>query len=131
MSLTARNKLFIEEYITNGYNATQAYHKIYPDANMGTCKTKSYQLLKKPEVIEYLAQVQKERTQALGITPEKVLAELNDIAFAVKGDEDYTTQHKLKALELIQKQIGAIAASKVEANVSQQVVIIDDLDKVE
>ena len=39
--------------------------------------------------------------------------EISDVAFAQKGDEIYNTQSKLKALEMLQKQMGLLE-KKVE-----------------
>ena len=129
MALTKKNKLFVEEYVANHYNATQAYLAIY-DCEYNTANTKACLLLKKPEVKEYIREVQKERTERLNINADRVLEELASIAFAPKGDEDIPVSAKNKALELIQKQIGAQAPTRVEAEVNNQVVFIDDTDKV-
>ena len=130
MALTAKNKLFVEEYVANHYNATQAYYKIY-GCEYNTANTKAALLLKKQEVKDYIKEVQKERTEQLNITADRVLEELASIAFAEKGDKDIPVSAKNKALELIQKQIGAQAPTKIDADITNQVVFIDDTDKIE
>ena len=130
MALTAKNKLFVEEYVANNYNATQAYMVVY-DCEYTYANKKAFTLLKKPEVKEYIKEVQKERTEQLNITADRVLAELASIAFAPKDDKDIPAAAKNKALELIQKQIGAQAPTKLEADINNQVVFIDDTDKIE
>ena len=130
MALTAKNKLFVEEYVANHYNATQAYMTIY-GVGYDVANSKACQVLKKPEVKEYMKEVQKERTEQLNITADRVLEELASIAFAAKDDKDIPAAAKNKALELIQKQIGAQAPTKLEADVNSQVVFIDDTSEIE
>lgn len=130
MPLTKKNKLFVEEYVANHYNATQAYLAIY-DCEYETANSKACLLLRKPEVKEYMKEVQKERTEQLNITADRVLEELASIAFAEKGDKDIPVAAKNKALELIQKQIGAQAPTRIDADISSQVVFIDDTDTLE
>lgn len=50
------------------------------------------------------------------------------MAFAEKGDDDYTANIKLKALELIQKQLG-LQTQKIDANVNQETTIIVDIEE--
>lgn len=130
MALTPKNKLFIEEYVANHYNATAAYQKIY-GCEYETANSKGCKVLAKPEAKEYMKQLQKERTERLNITADRVLEELASIAFSEKGDKDYTASAKNKALELIQKQIGAQAPTQISAELNQQVVFIDDTDTLE
>lgn len=130
MALTAKNKLFVEEYVANHYNATQAYLTIY-GCDYNTARTKACVVLAKPEAKEYMKEIQKERTERLNINADRVLEELASIAFADKGDKDYTAAAKNKALELIQRQIGAQAPTKIDAELNQKVVFIDDTDTLE
>ena len=130
MALTAKNKLFVEEYVANHYNATRAYMTVYGVSDT-VARSKACYVLKKPEVKEYMKEVQKERTERLNITADRVLEELASIAFAEKGDADIPAAAKNKALELIQKQIGAQAPTRVEADVNNQVVFIDDTNTIE
>ena len=52
------------------------------------------------------------------------------MAFAEKGDDDYTASIKLKAIELIQKQLG-LQSQKIEANVNQETTIVVDIQEEE
>lgn len=130
MALTAKNKLFVEEYVANHYNATQAYITVYGVSDT-VARSKACQVLKKQEVKDYMKEVQKERTEQLNITADRVLEELASIAFAPKDDKNIPAAAKNKALELIQKQIGAQAPTKIDADISNQVVFIDDTDTLE
>lgn len=130
MALTAKNKLFVEEYVANHYNATQAYLTIY-GCDYETANSKACRVLAKPEAKEYMKEVQRERTERLNITADRVLEELASIAFAEKDDKNIPVAAKNKALELIQKQIGAQAPTRIDADICNQVVFIDDTDKIE
>lgn len=120
--LTAKQKAFCEEYVKNGYNATQAYLTAYGGqyhvANASGCV-----LLKKPHVKAYIKEIQKQQFEAACITAERVALKLADIAFAEKGDSDYNTSSQLKALDLLQKQLG-IQHQKVEADVNAETEIV-------
>jgi phage terminase small subunit len=77
-----KNKLFIEEYLSNGLNATKAYKAIYHAKNDNVARASAAQLLAKPKVAEAI----KERIdQILGDKAEltmKTIEELKRIAFA-------------------------------------------------
>lgn len=119
--LTKKEQAFCEEYIANGCNASQAYAKAYgcciEDARKRYCKT-----LKKDKVKEYISSLQKDAYDAAFINAERVALKLADIAFAEKDDEHYVVSSQLKALDLLQKQLG-LQRQKVEAEVNTDIVI--------
>lgn len=121
MALTKKEKLFCEEYVANGCNASRAYEKAYEcpieDARKRYCKT-----FRKPEIKEYISALQKEAFAAACINAERVALQLADIAFAEKEDEIYNTTAKLKALDLLQKQLG-LQHQKIEADVTTDINI--------
>lgn len=122
MTLTKKEKKFCEEYIANGCNASRAYEVAYgcniEDARKRYCKT-----FRKPEVKEYIAQLQKEAFAEACITAERIALKLADIAFAEKNDEVYGASAQLKALDLLQKQL-SLQTQKIEADVSTDINII-------
>ena len=121
MALTKKEKAFCEEYIANGYNASQAYHKVYEcsieDARKRYCKT-----FRKPEVKQYIQDLQKEAFAAAAINAERVALRLAEIAFADKEDEIYGVSSQLKALDLLQKQLG-LQKQHIEADVKTDIII--------
>lgn len=121
MALTKKEKAFCEEYIQNGCNASRAYEKVYgcslEDARKRYCKT-----FRKPEVKEYITELQKEAFSAACITAERVALKLAEIAFANKDDEAYGAAAQLKALDLIQKQLG-LQKQHIEADIKTDIVI--------
>lgn len=123
--LNEKQMKFCREYISCNYNATAAYLKVYDEegkmsrevAASGACKLMSRQYIK-----DYIAELQKEAFEAAAISAERVALKLAEIAFSEKSDEDYAASAKLKALDLLQKQLG-LQTQKVEADVSQDIVI--------
>lgn len=103
--LTKKEKAFCEAYVFDGESATGAYLKAY-DCEYSTANAQGCKMLRKPHIKEYIETIQKEAFAAACITAEKVALKLADIAFAAKGDEDYNTAAQLKALDLLQKQLG-------------------------
>lgn len=94
----------------------------YPNAKESTAKTDAWIVLKRPRVKEYIADLQKDGFERLCINAERIAAELAEIAFADKQDDTYTVNFKLKAIELLQKQLG-LQATKVDTNITTPVTI--------
>lgn len=121
MALTKKEKAFCEEYVANGCNASQAYCSVYEcsieDARKRYCKT-----FRKPEVKDYISALQKEAFDAACINAERVALKLAEIAFSPKDDEYYGATAQLKALDLIQKQLG-LQHQKLEADITTDIVI--------
>ena len=116
-TLTLKEKTFCEEYVANGGNASRAYDTTIENARKEYCK-----VFRKPEVKAYIKALQKEAFSAACISAERVALRLSDIAFADKDDEYYTVSAQLKALDLLQKQLG-LQRQKLEAEVKQDIVI--------
>ena len=73
-----------------------------------------------PEAIEYIEQAQKEAYKQASITAERIALHLAKIAF--DNGELYAKTPQIKALDLLQKQLG-LQTQKVDANVNQEQVI--------
>lgn len=103
--LTEKEVAFCECYVFEGLSATKAYQKVYGCA-YNSASANSVKVMKKDAVREYIESLQKEAFKASCLTAEKVALKLSEIAFAPKGDEDYNATAQLKALDLLQKQMG-------------------------
>ena len=123
--LTKKEKAFCEEYIANGYNATQAYLKAYEGCAYETAHSQGCRVARKPHIKEYILELQKEAFAAACINAERVALRLSEIAFADKEDEIYNITAQLKALDLLQKQLG-LQKQKLEAEVNTDINIIID-----
>ena len=119
--LTPKERAFCEEFVANGCNATRAYqvayNTTYENANKQYCK-----VFRKPHIKEYIAELLKESFADACINAERVALKLADIAFAEKDDEYYNAQAQLKALDLLQKQLG-LQKQQIQADVSTDIVI--------
>lgn len=118
--MTERQKLFAETYLANGYNALNAYYEAFPEKADKKNKKPSYPytLLKEPEVAEYIKVRREEIYNSLNVDAIRVAQELATVAFAPKGDEVYNVTAKLKALELLSKNLGL----QIQKNESKEVI---------
>lgn len=103
--LTDKEVAFCECYVFEGLSATKAYQKVYGCA-YNSANSNAQKAMKREAVREYIESLQKEAFKASCLTAEKVALKLSEIAFAEKGDEDYNATAQLKALDLLQKQMG-------------------------
>lgn len=53
--LSCNDLLFINEYLANGRNGTQAYRKVHPKSSYDSACTTASGILRKPKVVEELA----------------------------------------------------------------------------
>lgn len=120
--LTLKEKEFCEEYVRNGGNASRAYFHAYDTASIESARKAYCKVFRKPEVKEYIAELQKEAFAAACISAERVALKLGEIAFAERGDDYYTATSQLKALDLLQKQLG-LQQQKIEADVNTEINI--------
>ena len=119
--LTDKERAFIDAYLTNGFRKEQAYLSVWNCAK-STAHVQCYLTFKRPEVQEYLEKRKAEIYHNISVDAEMVMSKLAEIAFSEKGDSDYTTKDKLKALDLLQKQLG-LQKQKLEADVNTDIVI--------
>ena len=119
--LTKKEKAFCEAYVLEGLSASGAYKKAYECAD-STASNAGWKVLYREGVKEYIEKLQKEAFERACISAEKVALKLGEIAFSEKDDEVYKTQEKLKALDLLQKQLG-VQHQKNDINFENEIVI--------
>lgn len=121
-ALSGREKLFCEQYIIC-YNQTEAARRAgYPEKSAAK---KGSQLMKRPEIKEYVMQLQRERSDRLCVSADFVLAETIGLLQKCKAAEpvqrwnyeshrmedtgEYTLDVKgaCRCLELLAKMTGA------------------------
>lgn len=122
MALTPKQKAFVERYVGNGYNAVEAYHFAFNNTNPNP--SYPYRLLKEPEVLKAITARKREIYDSLGIDAMRVNGEIATIAFASVDDKN-TTANKLKALELLSKNL-ALQTQKVESKDVVEVCLVED-----
>lgn len=124
MALTAKQKLFAEAYIANGFNALAAYTTAFGEKDLKGKPSYPYILLKKPEVAEYIEQRRTEMYDSLNIDAIRVMQEIAEIAFA-KIDDKALLSSKLKALELLSKNL-SLQTQKTENKDVIEVQLMED-----
>lgn len=82
--LTPLERLFVSEYIAAGFNAAEAIRRVTP--NCKTAREYGYDMLRRPHVAAAVLAALEERERAAGITAEKLLREVHDIAFVDPAD---------------------------------------------
>ncbi len=85
-AVTPQERQFLEEYVANDYNATQAYLKAWPHHSYSTARNEASKLLANPYIQTELEAVKEEYARRLRISPAKVLKELAIIAFSDIGE---------------------------------------------
>lgn len=130
--INANSIAFCNEYVANGYDAVRAYVIAYPKSSLESARGNANRLLRTPEIKEYIKEIQKERFEALNISAERIACELAQLAFS-DFDDNNTASSKLKALDLLQKQLG-LQTQKVDAKVETttiKVTVEDEEDAIE
>lgn len=125
--LSPQHKIFCREYVANGFNAAKAYRIAYnveQDGNAGS------RLLRNKIIQEEIDKEMKARCDELLINERKVLLKLSEMAFAEPGDENYTPSIQLKALDLLQKQLG-LQTKNIKADVETTQTIKITIDEEE
>lgn len=113
--LTEQYKGMIDEYLTNGYNATNAYLKFHPGVTKQAANTCFWRISKLEDIHEYMMERRKQAYELKQIDITRVTSEIADLAFAKVNDPDIPVNIKLKALEDLQKQLLELAKQeKVE-----------------
>lgn len=105
-NLNEKQRKFCELYVSNGYKQGEAYLEAYGLTDMDSARAGACRILKNQKIREYITQLQKEAFEAQCINAERVATKLAEIAFADKSDQYYTAPNQLKALDLLQKQLG-------------------------
>lgn len=107
---------FVEQYLSNGYNATQAYIDVYHNSSGRSVSQKlSAKLMKKPEVRAYIDMRSKEMFVELNITAERIIEELAKVGFVPVESEKVAPQVKVQALDKLSKIYGLYEQKKEEA----------------
>ncbi len=121
-NLTEKQKRFCEEYLID-LNATQS--AIRAGYSAKTADRIASENLRKLEVQNYISKLREQQSERTGITSDKVISELEKVAFS---DAEITGKEKIKALELLGKHLGMFS-EKMNIETDIGVKIIDDIPK--
>ena len=130
--LTPKQEKFVQEYLSNGGNATQAYKVAYDAGKMSDAciNVNASKLLKNDKIALSLANYQQEVKETVLYTAEKSFNKLNELlelALCPEGESGrINLQAALKAEELKGRLVG-LYTERVEAKVGELPVIKDDI----
>lgn len=102
--VTEKNKAFLDEYLSNGFNKILAYQTVYHDVTYTTAKRESTKLLQKPTVAKLLKEKQSEMAEKQIIKREEVILKLKQLIERCVGDDD--RPNLLKAIDQVNKMCG-------------------------
>ena len=115
MALNIKQKLFVNEYLTNGKNASQAYFSVYK-CKLSTARANGHKLLENTD-IQALIKAEEERLrEKYDLTKEKLLDELFYVIDTSKNEIEGVTDRNaiIKATDLMAKLTGLYAPEKIE-----------------
>ena len=130
--LTPKQEKFVQEYLSNGGNATQAYKVAYPGTKMTKKQIgiEAFKMLQNPKISLVLANYKQEVKETVLYTAEKSFNKLNELlelALCPEGESGrINLQAALKAEELKGRLVG-LYTERVEAKVGELPVIKDDI----
>lgn len=112
--LTKKEEKFCQKYFECG-NASEAYRYAYNCERMkdNTVWTSASRLLKNPYIAARLKYYNDNIEEALGLSRQKVLGSIRDIAY----DKKATNRERLKAFEGIREMLGYDEPKKVRSEV--------------
>ena len=119
LGLTAKERAFCESYVKT-YNAGQAYMEIY-DCKKNTALSDGYKMLKRPEIINYIKELQQALTERYVDAAAIILDELmKDVLYRDENGNHSSTW--LKSADLAQKQLGL---QKLKADIQAEQTVIN------
>lgn len=119
LGMTAKERAFCEEYVKS-YNAGQAYMAVY-DCKLNTALSDGYKMLKRPEIINYIKELQQALTERYVDAAAIILDELmKDVLYRDENGNHSSTW--LKSADLAQKQLGL---QKLKADIQAENTIIN------
>jgi phage terminase small subunit len=114
--MNEKHKEFVNVYLANGKNGTQAYLAVYKSVKKeDTAAVNASKLLRNTKVQEYLQAEQDKSAAKLEITRESLLEDLKRIQ---SNTESTNPQAALKAVDLMIKMLGFNAPIKQETKLS-------------
>lgn len=114
-SISPVHMQFVETYLSNGYNATQAYMDVFKNKNRATSNSAAVVVMKRPDVKAYLTKASRERFESLHITAERIIEELAKVGFVPVESDKVAPQVKVQALDKLSKIYGLYEQKKEEA----------------
>ena len=129
MPLTDQMKACVDYYLSHlPYNQTAAYNAIYPSQGRSqrTLQTAASRFFHNPRVMKYKEERLQEIYDEANINAQTIALRLAQVAF---DNRDENTSSALKAIDLLQKQLGLQNKNiNLDADINAAVQIIEDID---
>lgn len=93
----------VDTWLTNGYNAVEAYLSVYPNAKRTTASQEFSKIRRIPEIAEYIKTMERDKLENMNITLDRLYAEMAKIAF--NEDPNCPMTARTKMLEVLTKNI--------------------------
>jgi phage terminase small subunit len=126
--LTNNEKIFIKEYLSNGFNQTQAYLKAFPKATYNTAATESGRLLKKPYIKTAVEKEVSKAGEKIDLRKEDLINDLLKIKEMCISEDKRSIHNAIKAVEVLNKMLGYNAPEKTDVNLSGDIDISKLID---
>ena len=126
--VTNDEKLFIKEYLSNGFNQTKAYMKIFPKTNYTTAATAAAKLVKKPHIKEFIEEEIKKTGERIDLRKEDLINDLLKIKEMCISEDKRSIHNAIKAVEVLNKMLGYNAPEKTDVNLSGDIDISKLID---
>lgn len=115
-------KQIVDTWLTNGYNAVEAYLSVYPNAKRTTASQEFSKIRRIPEIAEYIKTMERDKLENMNITLDRLYAEMAKIAFT--EDPNCSMTARTKMLEVLTKNIKEDEGKT--ANTMKIVIGVDD-----
>lgn len=128
MSLTPKQELFAQTYVTTG-NASEAYRTAYDvkTKNINTINVKACELLKESKISVRVKELQTQQEKKHEISKDKILTRLKEIIFEQEliGVDKLDLNAMNKAIDTINKMQGYYAPTKEETVLTETQTLPD------
>ena len=124
--LKPKHRRFIDHYVAHGCTSPkESYQFVYEIASDATAITNASRLLRLTHVKEYLAEQLKNQQVELNITKEELI---NDLQFIKNTQKIKNPQAAIKAIEVLSKMMGYLAATQSEITVKGEQELFGPID---
>lgn len=121
--ISERHKMFVEEYLSNGLNGTQAYLTVYKNVkNVKTAEAAASRLLSNDKVKALLEERQAKTIKKLEITREDILRRLNSRSLLMEEIQILASKETLTEAEEERLQRLSFVIKASDANKSDEMI---------
>lgn len=122
MELKTKHKIFCDEYLKNGFNATEAYVTAYQISNRDSAKVAACKLLTNANIKKYIKERQQDLQDQIVIDQQDILRQYLDLIESCRlegnGDGIVDRTNWNKALQNLSKILGFDSPQKIEHSIT-------------